>query len=246
MLRLIRSILCAFCFAVFGFGAVILGGIIFPVLLFFYRNPARQQKVLSYTIHILWLIFVKLMCGLRLISIKINRPGELKNLHGYIVVANHPSLIDILILISIIPDSICVVKKSLFKNIFVGKVIRNIYLSNDMNLDDFIEKGTKFLDSGYNIVIFPEGTRTVVGRKIHLHRGFAYLHLKSGHPILPIHIENTPQILGKKQPWYDVGSGISVYSFNVKRPIVYKAPDNKGQREMAIYVTSLVFDSIFK
>ncbi len=245
MIRIIRSFLCMVCFVVFGLGALGLGGIIFPIMLFICRRPESRRRILSQSIHGSWRFFVWLMAGMRLISVKCNDVQQMKKLRGNIIVANHPSLIDVVILISMIPRSVCVVKKSLFHNVFVRRVIRHIYLSNDMSADEFIARGNEFLDAGYNIIIFPEGTRTVAGRNIRLHRGFAYLHLHTGKPILPIHIENTPPILGKKQKWYDMGTHTSVYTLKLKDKIVYDRTDTQSARDTAIAITNMAAHAMF-
>ncbi|MBO4480814.1 MAG: 1-acyl-sn-glycerol-3-phosphate acyltransferase [Alphaproteobacteria bacterium] len=246
MIRVIRSFLCLLCFVIFGVGALGLGGIIFPIMLFIYRNPAKRRQILSKSIHISWKFFVWLMAGMRLISVRCGNMLQLKTVRGHIIIANHPSLIDVVILISLIPNSVCVVKKSLFHNLFIKKVIQHIYLSNDMSADEFIVRGTEFLDNGYNILIFPEGTRTVKGRKTRLHRGFAYLHIKTGKPVLPICIENVPQILGKMQKWYDIGTRTSVYTLKLKPEISYNMPENQSLRDAAISVTNLAAGAIFE
>ena len=246
MIRIIRGFLCVICFAIFGAGALGLGGIIFPIMLFVCRKPAVQRRILSQSIHKSWRFFVWLMTMMRLISVRGVDARQMEKLHDKIIIANHPSLIDVVILISLVPRCVCVVKKSLFHNIFIKRVIRHIYLSNDMGLEEFMERGTEFLESGYNIVIFPEGTRTVANRKIMLHRGFAYLHLKSGRPILPIHIDNMPPILGKMQKWYDIGTKTSVYTLKLKNEIVYSQSENQTIRDAAIAVTNLASVAIFE
>ena len=245
MIRIIRSFLCLLCFAIFGGGALGLGGIIFPILLLLYRRPETRRKILSQSIHGSWKFFVWLMCWMRLISVKCDEIRELNQISGHIIVANHPSLIDVVILISLIPKCVCVVKKSLFHNVFIKGVIRNIYLPNDISAEEFIARGSEFLDAGYNIVVFPEGTRTVNNRKVHLHRGFAYLHIKTKKPILPIHIDNTPRILGKTQKWYDVGTKTSVYTLKLKNTITYKTTENRSMRDEAILVTNIASNAMF-
>jgi 1-acyl-sn-glycerol-3-phosphate acyltransferase len=233
------------CFLVFGAGALGLGGIIFPIMLIIYRDWATRRQILSKSIHVSWHFFVWLMVGMRLISIKYDK-RKLKKITGRIIIANHPSLIDVVILIALIPKCVCVVKESLFHNVFVKKVIRHIYLSNNMSAEEFISRGGEFLKDGYNIVIFPEGTRTVAGRRVRLHRGFAYLHMKTGCPILPIHIENDPPILGKKQKWYDIGTRTSEYTLTVKDEICYKSPVDGKMRDVAIDITNIASHAIFE
>lgn len=236
MIRAIRSVLCAFCFFIFGLGGLLIGSIVFPVVLLVYK-PEKQQKIFANSIHVSWRIFMWLACFLRLIKINCPAHKQLKSLRGTIVIANHPSLIDVVILVSRIPNSICVVKESLFRNVFIRKVIGNTYLSNTMSPDEFIKRGTEVLAKGYNIVVFPEGTRTVAGRPVRFHRGFAYLHIASGAAILPIKITNTPPILGKQQKWWDIGSKTSVYDIEPKSYIYYDIKQANNNRIAAIAIT---------
>ena len=244
MIKFVRSCLCVFCFFVFGLGGLVVGSAIFPIILLFY-NSDKQRKIFVNTVHISWRAFVWLMCALRLIRINCTGRQKLKKLGGVIVIANHPSLIDVVILVSMIPNSVCVVKNSLFKNFFVRKVISKIYLSNTMNPDEFINSGVDALAHGYNIVIFPEGTRTVAGRPVHLHRGFAYLQIASGADILPIKIKNTPPVLGKTQKWWNVGTNVSRFNIIPQARIYYKTNNIQNSRAIALSITNAAKKSLF-
>jgi len=245
MIKIIRSFLCAFCFCVFGLGGLLIGSVIFPIILLIYK-PEKQQKIFVNTIHLSWRFFTWLMCFLHLIKINCPESERLKSLRGTIVIANHPSLIDVVILVSKIPNSVCVVKGSLFKNLFIRKVIGRTYLSNTMEPDEFIACGSDVLSKGYNIVIFPEGTRTIPDKKIHLHRGFAYLQTATGANILPIKITNTPKILGKNQKWWDVGASASVYDIIIKPSISYDTKSQLQKRAAAIDITNKAKNLLFQ
>ena len=184
MIKILRSFLCGICFFIFGLGGIVIGSAVFPIILLVYKSE-KQRKIFANTIYVSWRVFIWLICSLRLIKLNCPVQKQLKSVHGTIVIANHPSLIDVVILVSRIPNSICVVKESLFKNIFVRKVIGNTYLSNTMTPKEFIARGKDILSKGYNIVIFPEGTRTVPNKPIHLHRGFAHLQIETGADICP-------------------------------------------------------------
>lgn len=244
MKRIIRSFLCCFCFFLFGIGGLVMGTLVFPIILIFF-NKQRQQHYLSTSIHYTWRIFVWLMTTLRLISVKITDTTKLNQLRGHIVIANHPSLIDVVILVSCVPKSICVVKDKLFHNFFIKNVIQRIYLSNSMSPDEFLTKGSEFLSKGYNIIIFPEGTRTVHNRPIRFHRGFAYLQIHSTAPILPVHIKNTPPILGKMQPWHNIGSKTSVYTLTPLAEIQDSTPGTQTKRQAAIDITNRAKNALF-
>ena len=244
MIKFIRSFLCAICFCVFGLGGLLIGSAIFPIILLVYKSD-KQRKIFANTIHLSWRAFVWLLCALRLIRVNCPAAKQLKSLRGTIVIANHPSLIDVVILVSRIPNSVCVVKESLFRNPFVRKVIGKTYLSNTMKPDEFIANGSDILARGYNIVIFPEGTRTVPNKTIRLHRGFAYLQMATGADILPIKITNTPPILGKMQKWWDIGDKTSVYNIMPKPLIRYDMAKNSNNRNAAIDITEKAKSILF-
>ena len=244
MIKFVRSFLCAFCFCVFGLGGLLIGSAIFPIILLVYKSE-KQRKIFANSIHISWRLFVWLMCFLRLIKINCPEYKKLESLHGTIVIANHPSLIDVVILVSRIPNSICVVKESLFRNLFVRKVIGKTYLSNTMKPDEFITNGSDILSKGYNIVIFPEGTRTVPNKTIRLHRGFAYLQIATGANILPIKITNTPPILGKKQKWWDIGTKTSVYDIVLMPYIRFDTEKSSNNRAKAVDITEKAKSLLF-
>lgn len=244
MISFIRSVLCVFCFMVFGLGGVLLSFAVFPIILLFYKSD-KQRRIFVNTVHFTWRAFVWLMCVLRLIKVKCNNRAELKKLKSTIVIANHPSLIDVVILVSLIPNSVCVVKSSLFHNIFVRKVIQKIYLSNTMQPDVFIARAREVLNDGYNIIIFPEGTRTIPNKPVHLHRGFAYLQIATQKDVLPIKIVNSPAILGKLQKWWNVGSKPSIYNIIPQHRLRNNSDESDNPRRYAIRITDRVKESLF-
>lgn len=239
-----RSLLSGLCFSIFGIGGFLTGITIVPIVFVFCSKKA-QRRILSGTIHYLWKFFVGLMCVLKLINVKIKNENELKKLRGNIVVANHPSLIDVVILVSKIPHSICVVKGALFKNFFIKSLIRRVYLSNSMSPEEFLNKASDALQSGYNIIIFPEGTRTQKQKPIHFHRGFAYLHIHSKHDIQPILIKNNPEILCKGSHWYDVGTKTSIYTLKPLQKIIFRKNLSTSDRQNAILITEKTKKSLF-
>ena len=114
-----------------------------------------------------------------------------------------------------------------------------------MSPQEFLKEASQDLKSGYNIIIFPEGTRTQKQKTVHLHRGFAYLHIYSKHDIQPIHIQNKPHILGKDTPWYDVGKETSVYTLKLMPKIVFDKKFTDTDRKNAVTITETTKKSLF-
>lgn len=242
MKRQIRSCLTLFCFGLFGIGGLIIGTVLFPLIILF--TPIQKQRpVLSNVVRCSWLIFVKIMTFLRLIDVKI--VGYKKNIKGHIIVANHPTLLDVVLLISWIPNTVCVVKNGLLKNFFIKNIIQRVYLVND-NLPDFLNKAQSILSQGLNIVIFPEGTRTDNNTDRKWHRGFAQIALRAKAPVLPVHIECQPLILGKLQKWYDTTDRTAKYKIHFLSPIKQPFSSKSSLHNQAKILSELVYSKLFK
>ncbi len=79
---------------------------------------------------------------------------------GLIVVANHPSLLDAVMLVARLPRSFCVMKASLIRNPLLGPGARLArYIRNDSAFG-MVRRAVAELKDGGQLVIFPEGTRT--------------------------------------------------------------------------------------
>jgi len=244
-MRIFRSFLTILCFGGFGIGGFIIGTIIFPITTLFALKQ-KQLFSLTNTIHYAWIFFIKVLIFLRLISLKVSPKSNPKEIKGTIIVANHPTLLDIVLLISIIPNSVCIVKNSLSKNFFIKRIVQRIYLINHENPDIFLQKANEFLSKGLNIIIFPEGTRTDFSQKTHkLHRGFAHLAIKSHAAILPIKITCSPRILGKNQKWYDIGTKTANYHIQFMSPISVQKKTRYSEHQQSQLLTKRIYLKLF-
>ena len=79
---------------------------------------------------------------------------------GLVIVANHPSLLDALMLVAQLPRSACVMKASLMRNPLLGAGARLArYIRND-SPRQMVHLAVDDLRAGGQLVMFPEGTRT--------------------------------------------------------------------------------------
>lgn len=96
-----------------------------------------------------------------------------------------------------------VAKAAAKRNIFLGAVVKTVFIPNDSGAEKAIEDSRRFLERGVNVIIFPEGTRVSSdAKKLRLNRGAARLALASKAPLVACHIEYDPPVLGKKQAWF--------------------------------------------
>ncbi len=198
-----RLVFTGLSFALFGLGGLVLRLIVFPLLSLLPASPLRKRQRVRAVISGAFRFFVEFMrwTGVLTYSIKgIERLGQ----PGQMVIANHPSLIDVVVLISCIRDANCVVKESLWQNPFMRGPIRAAgYISNDGSID-MLETAAQVLKEGQTLIIFPEGTRTTPGQPPNFHRGAASIALRGAQIITPVRISVTPTTLTKAEPWYSI------------------------------------------
>ena len=122
---------------------------------------------------------------------------------AYVVVANHQSLTDILVLYKTHMQFRWVAKENLFKIPFAGWCLslgKHIRLSQKQPRS-FKKAYCEIIDclrSGISILFFPEGTRSSTGKMNGFQNGAFKIALKEKKPILPIFINGTRNVLPKK------------------------------------------------
>jgi len=209
-----RLVFTALSFALFGLGGLVLRLMVFPVLGLLPASPLRKRQRARAVISGALRFFVEFMrwTGVLTYSVQgIERLGQ----PGQMIIANHPSLIDVVVLISCIRDANCVVKESLWQNSFMRGPIRAAgYISNDGSIE-MLETAAQVLKEGQTLIIFPEGTRTTPGQPPNFHRGAASIALRGAKMITPVRISVTPTTLTKAEPWYSIPERRVHFSFEV-------------------------------
>ncbi|RRV29228.1 1-acyl-sn-glycerol-3-phosphate acyltransferase [Pseudomonas sp. o96-267] len=192
-------------FALFGVGGVLLRVLVFPLLSLLpgdvLRRRTRARAVVSRTFR----LFVEFMFRTGVLTYEVEGAERLGR-PGQMVIANHPSLIDVVVLIAFIRDANCVVKQSLWENPCMRGPIRAAqYISNSGSMD-MLDEAASALQSGETLIIFPEGTRTVPGSNPEFHRGAAAIAVRGASVVTPVVISVTPTTLTKAEPWYSIPS----------------------------------------
>jgi 1-acyl-sn-glycerol-3-phosphate acyltransferase len=120
---------------------------------------------------------------------------------GPLVVApNHPSLLDAVFVISRLPDSTCIMKAELWDNFFLGAGARMAgYIRNDTPRT-MVRLAVDSLKQGGQLLVFPEGTRTVRAPVNPLKGAFALIAKKSRTPVQIVFIETDSPFLRKGWP----------------------------------------------
>jgi 1-acyl-sn-glycerol-3-phosphate acyltransferase len=200
-----RLFATAISFFVFGLGGLLLGLLVFPVLSVLpasrKQRISRGQKVVHYSFY----VFIGLMHKMGVMTYEINGLEKL-NRSGQLIIANHPTLVDIVFLISRIQQASCIVKGSLWRNPFMrGPIVNAGYISND-DPEKMIADCVDCLQTGGTLVIFPEGTRSIPNKPYTFQRGAAAIALQANTIVTPVTLTCEPSTLTKAEPWYAIPS----------------------------------------
>lgn len=125
---------------------------------------------------------------------------------AYVVVANHQSTLDILLISNIPHEMKWVAKKELFKIPWVGwsfSLVGDIPIErgDSSSAVNVLEKAERYLERGVSVMLFPEGTRSRDGKLLPFKNGAFRLAIKAGVPVLPIALSGSAQGMPKGSPW---------------------------------------------
>jgi len=119
-----------------------------------------------------------------------------------IITTNHPALIDVVLIGSRLPRMVCVLKANLLDNPLLGGGAKMAgYIRND-STGNLIRRAAAATREGSQLLIFPEGTRTVRAPINQFKGGFGLVAQKAGVPIQTVFIEASSPFLGKHWPLF--------------------------------------------
>lgn len=190
-------------FFMFGAGGVLAWGVLFPLLAPLLGRGVQKKRRARLLMHY---VFKSYMWFMRVIGILRYTVQDAERLSspGCVVIANHPCLLDIVFLISQIPNATCIVKPALIKNPFMRIPIRAMGYIYAEDPEDLLDHCEAELHEGSSLIIFPEGTRTTPGQPLKFQRGAAAIALQADAKILPITMRCHPTTLTKHEKWYQI------------------------------------------
>lgn len=198
-----RLIATALSFLFFGIGGILLRVLVFPLISLLPGDHIVRRKRVRAAIRMAFHLHVQFMyrSGVMTFEVvgaeRLGRPGQL-------VVANHPSLIDVVLLGSQMRDANCIVKQSLWRNPCMrGPVHAAEYISNNGS-PEMLDEAADVLREGQTLIVFPEGTRTAPGHTPVFHRGAAAIAMRGARMVTPVFILVEPTTLTKAEPWYRI------------------------------------------
>lgn len=206
-------------FMAFGLGALLLSAFILPVVNLRRRgaNDAIRAQIWVRRFFSTFLFAGRIT---RTITVQYEGVEHLRAGPG-LVIANHPTLIDVVVLGALLPQCDCVVKGDAFGNFFLSGIVEAAGYVTNTNGPDLVRECSERLQAGRTVMMFPEGTRSPDEGLEPFGRGVSHIALRSECRIIPVLIRCDPPALKKGQPWYalpneclrfDVVVGEAVYA----------------------------------
>lgn len=199
-----RVIATGLCFALFGIGGLLLSLFVLPLQRVVIKDEVAQKAVARKTVHYSFKFFIAFMQFVGIFKFDLQQAQQLKVLNGHLIMANHPSLIDVVVLISLIPNADCVVKTHLFNNIFLRGVVGNTGYISNADPSGLLVDCEASLKAGNNLIIFPQGTRTKSEENLQFQRGAANIAIRCQAKVTSVMLKVIPSTLTKNVPWYRI------------------------------------------
>jgi len=196
----------------FGLGAIFLAIFVFPFIRLFTLHKKDFGIIARAYVSHTFRVFLRNLHICRTSILKVEDKQAFRDIHSKIIIANHPSLLDFVYIMSLVPNSTCIVRGGLTHTPLRG-VIKQAYITNTTDFNDVLVECKKLTDKGCNVIVFPEGTRSPRIGQNNYKKGAARIALYCGCNVQPMFIGGSDKYgLGKHDP---------LWSYNHVEPYVY-------------------------
>ncbi len=189
-------------YAIFALGLALLAlecfawGVV-SLLLFLVLPPRAARRVGRLGAMWGFRIYLGAMEALGAWRLDLSELDALANEGPLIIAPNHPCLLDAVLIVSRLPNAVCVMKVALLGNFLLGPAARLArYVRNDALLRLANRAGDE-LGEGGQLLLFPEGTRTVGGPVGPFTQAVGAISRRSAAPVQTVIIEADSRFLGK-------------------------------------------------
>lgn len=216
--RIVRT---GIAFASLGIASLLLSLVLFPPLRLVVRDREKRQIQAQKLVHRVARAYLGWLEFLQILRVRCVRE-ELLREPGTLIVANHPTLLDAVVLMALMPQADCVVKPRYYDHPFLGGTARGAGYVPSRDGVSLVTECAEHLVRGRSAMIFPEGTRSPRDRLGPFERGAAHIALRSGRDPVPVAITCEPPTLYRGIPWWHVPDRRFDLTLRVGAPISIK------------------------
>lgn len=198
-----RRLATGLCFLSFGLMGLWFGLLACPLLALVVRDTQRRAEHAQRWLGAIMRFFLWQMASLRVLTYRIHGAAGLAR-PGALVVANHPSLIDAILVMAAGGGMTCVAKAALFHHPVLGTAVRALGFVDNSSTAQMLDSCVDALRAGGRVLAFPEGSRTVPGKPPVLQRGAARIAVQADCTVVPVTIRVSEPTLYKGSRWWSV------------------------------------------
>ena len=219
----LRVVLAALAFISFGIGGALLSWLVLPIASCDWDRVRRQRRC-QRLVQATFVLFHDYMRITGLVAFDPRRAPQPLPDGPFVLITNHPTLIDVTALIAAYGELCVVAKSSLFLNPLLGVLLRLCGHIESSKADfgapsGVVAQAVERLRRGQRVLMFPEGSRSPAVGMRRFHAGAFTTAVEAAAPILPGIIRAHPPGLKKGQPWYDIPTRPIEWSLTLLAPI---------------------------
>jgi 1-acyl-sn-glycerol-3-phosphate acyltransferase len=196
-------------FLAFFTGGALLGWVGVPVLRLVIRDRRARARRYRRIVRAAWRVFHH---GLRWGGLLEYDPRRVRldlPAGPFVLVANHPTLLDVTAIVSACPDLIIVVKATVYRSVLLGPLLRacdyvEVGGGGVLSSATSVEACVARLSAGLPVLIFPEGTRSPASGLHPFRAGATHIASLAGVPVIPVLIRCDPPTLLRGDAWWEV------------------------------------------
>jgi len=199
-----RMALTAYCFVQFAAQVLWLGKFVMPSILKRSGEASEKRRLALFQAHRHVSIYLKTLSRMGLVEFDFR--GEPVS-EPAVIVGNHPSLLDFIVLLQDFPNAVCLYKSQTRSNPVLADFVEVAGYIEGMDgsrsaSKRIVDECCERLEEGHQVVFFPEGTRSKSNVSVSRFRttGF-YAAMRAGVAVQPVVIYCDPLFLGKNQSW---------------------------------------------
>ena len=212
-------------------------GVIVCTLLTLLPTPVKTKE--KWTRWMICQLCAGLVIYLRFFKVLEADFGKLPELglrRGVIIAANHPTYIDAILMMSQLPNVFCLTKASILRNPCFAAMAQSAGYESNADPARLVENCCIRLRRGENLLIFPEGTRTITSPVDPFKRGFALMATSAPTPVVTVLVTSfNGTFLRKGQPFFGLPESLPLrYRFITS--IEFIPHPDESTRELGIRI----------
>ena len=235
MPRRIRALLTACAFGIFFSSALVLGFLVAPLVSPFIRSQERRRKLGTRAISFGYRRFCKAARLIGLIDYPaLPQPPGIDGDTPHVLIANHPTILDVVIILAERPDMICVAKGAYYNSWFFHRALRiTNYVRGALpgEIEGTLDRVVESLNNGFSVLMFPEGTRSKRTSLQRFRRGAIEAAVRAGVPLARLFIGVNQPTLMRGASVFDVPKERIEFEWEYFPTVM---PDNYGTGARAI------------